>query len=233
MLRGVHAAVSYCSRVCVFFSPRGGAAKEDDGVDVAVTFTTTFLVNIVVTIVVVKLLMLNLTFDHRQILARGLETRHKKRDHRRKCKRNKLSTYRRRRGTGQRVVVSVLTQSTDSISIADSCVLFSVLPVLLTELGIHQSRQRTLLSKHMPAKFKADGNKAGEESEIKLPPLTRIDRPHFRPVFVELPAAGKGCTVRNGETCLNSCPSPISYTPVGKAHNEGVYNMLPAINNIN
>ena len=73
----------------------------------------------------------------------------------------------------------------------------SSLAVLLTELGIHQSQQRTVLSEHMPAKF-INREKAKEDSP-RAQPLSRIDRPHFSPAFVELPAAGKGCTVRGQE----------------------------------
>lgn len=69
-----------------------------------------------------------------------------------------------------------------------------LLAVLLTELGIHQSQQRTVLSEHMPAKFRDDGG--AREGKPRAPSLSRIDRPHFNPAFVELLAAGKGCTVR-------------------------------------
>lgn len=71
---------------------------------------------------------------------------------------------------------------------------WSLFTVLLTELGIHQSQQRTVLSEHMPAKFRDDGKARG--GTLRAPSLSRIDRPHFSPAFVELPAAGKGCTVR-------------------------------------
>lgn len=67
------------------------------------------------------------------------------------------------------------------------------LTVLFKELGLHQSCQRAVLSKHMPATFK--GGKDGQLPPEPLP-LPRIDRPHFRPSFVELTAAGKGSTVR-------------------------------------
>lgn len=51
----------------------------------------------------------------------------------------------------------------------------------------------------MQPNFKDDGDKVGEGFEMEVPPLTRIDRPHFSPAFMELPAAGKGCTVRDSE----------------------------------
>lgn len=66
------------------------------------------------------------------------------------------------------------------------------LTVLLADLGLYQSCQRTALSKHMPAGLKGDA--IGEGKRGRSPP-PRIDRPHFRPAFVELPAAGKGRTV--------------------------------------
>lgn len=65
--------------------------------------------------------------------------------------------------------------------------------VLLTELGIHQSQQRTVLSEHMPAEFRDDGS--AREGRPRAPSPSRIDRPHFSPAFVEL-LTGKGCTVR-------------------------------------
>lgn len=68
------------------------------------------------------------------------------------------------------------------------------LTVLFKELGLHQSCQRAVLSKHMPATFK--GDEGGELQPEPPSPLPRIDRPHFRPTFVELTAAGKGSTVR-------------------------------------
>lgn len=66
------------------------------------------------------------------------------------------------------------------------------LTVLLTELGRYQSCQRTALSKYVPAGLKGD---EGGTKRLQAPPLPRIDRPHFRPVFVNLATAGKGCTV--------------------------------------
>lgn len=73
------------------------------------------------------------------------------------------------------------------------------LTVLFKELGLHQSCQRAVLSKHIPATFKGD-----EDGELQPEPLPlpRIDRPHFRPIFVELEAAGKGSTVRLSNTTL-------------------------------
>lgn len=71
------------------------------------------------------------------------------------------------------------------------------LTVLFKELGLHQSCQRAVLSKHMPVAFKGDED---GELQLKPPPLHRIDRPHFRPTFVELAAAGKGSTVRPSTT---------------------------------
>lgn len=73
------------------------------------------------------------------------------------------------------------------------------LTVLFKELGLHQSCQRAVLSKHMPATCKGDED-GGLQPEP--PPLPRIDRPHFRPTFVELAAAGKGSTVRLSTTTL-------------------------------
>lgn len=71
------------------------------------------------------------------------------------------------------------------------------LTVLFKVLGLHQSCQRAVLSKHMPVAFKGDED---GELQLKPPPLHRIDRPHFRPTFVELAAAGKGSTVRPSTT---------------------------------
>jgi len=84
--------------------------------------------------------------------------------------------------------------------------------VLLTELGVHQSRQRTVLSKHMPARFNVS-DEVGE-NELRAPPLSRIDRPHFSPAFVDLPEAGKGCTVRQISVVL------ATSAPVDPKHQE-------------
>lgn len=96
---------------------------------------------------------------------------------------------------------------------ADHCWLVGLcLAVLLTELGIHQSQQRTVLSEHMPAKFRDD--RKGREGKPRAPSLSRIDRPHFRPAFVELPAAGKGCTVsetRKQRVCRQTSISCFFY----------------------
>lgn len=73
------------------------------------------------------------------------------------------------------------------------------LTVIFKELGLHQSCQRAVLSKHMPATFKGDEDGMFQRESLPLP---RIDRPHFRPTFVGLAAAGKGSTVRPSTTTL-------------------------------
>lgn len=84
------------------------------------------------------------------------------------------------------------------------------LTVLLKEFGLYQSCQRTVLSDHMPAEQDADGG----NSPRGLPPPPRIDRPHFTPAFVELPAAGKGRTVRPTSPAMVSASGSLVQTPM-------------------
>ena len=83
------------------------------------------------------------------------------------------------------------------------------LTVLFKELGLHQSCQRAVLSKHMPASFKRDED---EEFQREPLPLPRIDRPHFKPTFVALAAAGKGSTVRPSTATLYFVEIVLNYS---------------------
>lgn len=120
-----------------------------------------------------------------------------------KHKRQHRPTRHKTRGYGRARVkgdgaTQALNLGEDSVSALDDASLNRSLTVLLTELGLYQSVQRTALEHHLPAKLK-------DEAEVEkmrrmkmstcLPP--RVDRPHFSPTFVELGGPGKGPTVSN------------------------------------
>lgn len=86
-------------------------------------------------------------------------------------------------------------RATNTVAV-DEAWLNRSLTVILTELGLYKSCQRTMLSNHMPANFKDDVD-GQTRPEARARPLPRIDRPHFTPAFVELAAARKSRTVRN------------------------------------
>lgn len=69
------------------------------------------------------------------------------------------------------------------------------LTVLLTELGLYQSFQRTALAHHLPAELKDDAEVERTRKMMTTRPLPRVDRPHFSPAFVNLAGARKGPTV--------------------------------------
>lgn len=86
------------------------------------------------------------------------------------------------------------------------------LTVLLKEFGLYQSCQRTVLSDHMPAELGQDAD--GGTTPRGLPPPPRIDRPHFTSAFVELPAAGKGRTVRPTSPAMVFASGSLVQTPM-------------------
>lgn len=94
--------------------------------------------------------------------------------------------------------------SGERASALDDASLNRSLTVLLTELGLYQSVQRTAVEHHLPANLK-DGvevEKMQRAMTFKgLPP--RMDQPHFSPTFVELGGPGKGPTVSSLRALLS------------------------------
>lgn len=115
-----------------------------------------------------------------------------------RSKRRHRSRLRKARGCGGDALAKgvgakrELNLSSTAVRALDEACSNRSLTVLLTELGLYQSFQRTKLTHHLPENLK---DNAELEKMTSMPLAPRVDRPHFSPAFVELAGTGKGPTV--------------------------------------